>query len=438
MLFPKIATGLDLIDNLWQGFFRGRTYLVTGPCNSGKTTFCLQFAVKGLVQKEKVVFFSNERPEDVLLRAEGLQLDIEEALANNQFLIFNLKADISTISDEMLIKTISEISEIVEREKPARLIFDSIVPLLQFDNFEILKSKLSEAIYNWERIKTTSIITLGEPANSQAQQIFDFLNSIATGIIRLAQDLTNNLRTLSLQARLGHYPDFYAGCVKIEPRAGLSQVSVPEPEYRETPLKPTLTPSLVETSPTEIPVKEKETMVDTQQICESVPGEELILSKKETPSPIEGKTIPEYPVRDLDRDDFTGLYNFDGLMQIINDAFEREKSFSLILVGIVSGVDSRAKRLLLSHKLARAVKTTIHQPVPVGRYSDKIIVFLNRTTKSAAQTLASDIKDKVLANLLRENNSFKTIDIRMDVYAYPEDIRATQDFEAIVGTRVEQ
>ena len=151
MLFPRIETGFDLIDNLWQGFFKGRTYLLTGPLNSGKTTFCLQYAVKGLACKERVVFFTKERIDDILLAAEALQLDIAAPIENGEFLIYNLSENVSPISDELIIKTIGEISQIIEKEKPDRLIFDPITILLQFEDIDVLKQKITELIYFWEK-----------------------------------------------------------------------------------------------------------------------------------------------------------------------------------------------------------------------------------------------------------------------------------------------
>jgi len=430
MLFPKIATGFDLIDNLWQGFFKGRTYLVTGPSNSGKTIFCLQFAAKGLAAKEKVIFFTPERAEDVLLRAEGLQFNIQpSAIENKQFLIFQLSKDISPLSDAILIKTMDEIIQIIEQERPSRLVFDPITPLLQFENFSTLKRKITELIYTWEKFGATSVITLGEPANQKAEQIFDLLSSIVTATIKLTQNLPDKIRTLTLQARLGHYPDFYTTNIKIESGLGLMPVTPVTAEPIET------TPSLVTVK--ETVVEEAKKTIESVELQKEEPTQKVLSAQRGMPQAVDEEAIPEFPVRDLDRDDFTGLYNFDGLLHIINQALEKKNNFALILVWIISGVESRAKRLLLSQKLAQAVKNNIAKPLPVGRYSDKIIVLLNRTTKSEVEVLAKDLKAKTLKTLVRENDSLANIDIQIEVYAHPEDIRTLRDVETIVGIHPE-
>ncbi|MEO0084892.1 MAG: ATPase domain-containing protein [candidate division WOR-3 bacterium] len=449
MLFPKIATGFDIIDNLWQGFYKGRTYLLTGPVNSGKTTFCLQFALTGLRTRGKVVFFTDERAEDLLLRAEALQFELAKPLENNELLIFNLNQKSSSLTNELLSKTINEINQIVEQERPERLIFDSFAPLLQFEDIAILKEKITELIYAWEEFKVTTIITLGEPVNALAQQIFDFLTSIVTATLKLTQPLADNSRVLSLQARLGHYPLTHTDSYQIRIGIGLSRFE-PTPQPEITPQ-----PTLVEKGESaEIAIKPEvaepsktiETAViptEKEAITEIIPKEPPPQPEKSISPTIETdrippivieEAIPEYPIRDLDRDDFTGFFNFDGLLQIVNGVLEKKHPFSIMLVTITGGVESRAKRLLLSQNLAKAVKQVINKPVPVGRYSDKIIVLLHKVTKSEMQTMVPEIREKIVKTMLAESPNLPGIDIQVIAYAYPDDIRNSNDIETIIRT----
>ena len=142
--------------------------------------------------------------------------------------------------------------------------------------------------------------------------------------------------------------------------------------------------------------------------------------------------IPEYPTRDLDRDDFTGLFNLDGLLNIIEQAIERKTKFSLMIIRMVKGVDSRAKRLLLSHDLASAVKDALNRPVPVGRYSDRIIAVMPHINKPEAVNIAQSVKAKALATLTAQNETLKDLEIRADVYSYPDEIKQIQQVEVIV------
>lgn len=473
MLFPRLETGFNLIDNLWHGFFKSRTYLVTGPVNSGKTTFCLQFASKGIASKEKVVFFTDERPDDVLLRSESLQFDLSTSLELSDFLIFNLDNKRVSLSDSLLHQTITEVLQIIEKEKPARLIFDQFTPFLQFENQEVLKSEIAELVDSLEKFKVTTIITVGEPASESAEKILEFLSSLATAMLKLSEANLEEKRTITLNARLGHYPTPYSASFIIQPKIGLTELIIPPASPPESGLpkesiRPTeeltITPKTVEspasqpTKKIEIPVIDKEIPVAPAPVSAkevTTPAEQVEAKldqaiSKETPidldtkisdipkSIIIGENIPEYPTRDLDRDDFTGLFNFDGLLNIIARAIEKNTNFSLMIVRMVKGVDSRAKRLLLSHDLASAVKGALSRPVPVGRFSGKIIAFLPRINKLESENMAQAVETKALATLTAQNETLKNLEIKTEVYTYPDDIQRIQQVEAIAQTGEEE
>jgi len=441
MLFPKLGTGFRFIDNLWQGFFKGRTYLITGPASSGKTTFCLQFALPSLLANEKVIFFTNERPEDLLLRAEGLQFDIYSNLENGNFIIFNFGLEDKTdqISEQLLNKTINEISQIVEKEQPTRLIFDQLTLLLQYKDFEILKRNIKQFIYSCEKFKATTLLAVGEPASPEAGNILNFLSSLTTATIKLTQANQEEKRFISLNARLGHYPVSYSDSFVIQPKVGFKNFK--EEEVTPPPAIPKAVTEISQEQEPE-PFVNQELISPEEQLVEAfAPKPEPIAESKpveesEIIEPIE--SIPEYPIRDLDRDDFTGLFNFDGLLNIIARSIDRRTPFSLVIVTMVKGVESRAKKLLLSHDLASAVKNALSKPAPVGRYSDRIIVYLHRIDKPDSEKMATAVEQKALEILLAENETLKGLEIKTEVYNYPDDIQRIHEIEAIIQTGGEE
>lgn len=433
MLFPKLGTGFRFIDNLWQGFFKGRTYLITGPASSGKTTFCLQFTLPSLSANEKIIFFTNERPEDLLLRAEGLQFDIYSNLEYGNFIIFNfgLEDKMAQISEQLLNKTINEISQIVEKEQPTRLIFDQLTLLLQYKEFDTLKRNIKQFIYSCEKFKATTLITVGEPASPEAGNILNYLSSLTTATIKLTQANQEERRFISLNARLGHYPVSYSDSFVIQPKIGFMNF-----KSEEVTPPPAIDKAVTEISQEPEPFVSEELISPEGQPVEAVPPklepitESKPVEESDIIEPIE--SIPEYPIRDLDRDDFTGLFNFDGLLNIVAHSIERKTPFSLVIVTMVKGVDSRAKKLLLSHDLAAAVKNGLSKPAPVGRYSDKIIVYLHRMDKTDSEKLATGVEEKALETLLKENETLKGLEIKTEVYSYPDDIKRIHEIEAIV------
>ncbi|MGH7829412.1 MAG: RAD55 family ATPase, partial [Candidatus Binatia bacterium] len=50
----RVSTGIPGLDPLIEGGFpAGKSYLITGESGTGKSIFCMQFVLKGLMEGEK-------------------------------------------------------------------------------------------------------------------------------------------------------------------------------------------------------------------------------------------------------------------------------------------------------------------------------------------------------------------------------------------------
>jgi len=56
----RVKTGISGLDNVLEGFPKGRTILVTGNAGSGKTIFGLQFANESCAQGLKTIYLATE------------------------------------------------------------------------------------------------------------------------------------------------------------------------------------------------------------------------------------------------------------------------------------------------------------------------------------------------------------------------------------------
>ena len=75
-----MPTGIPGLDPLLEGGFpAGKSYLVTGEPGSGKSIFCLQYLLRGLVEGEKAVFVAvDEKPADIIDQAASLGWDLSQ------------------------------------------------------------------------------------------------------------------------------------------------------------------------------------------------------------------------------------------------------------------------------------------------------------------------------------------------------------------------
>ena len=85
-VLPSGVPGLDTL--LGGGVDRGTATLILGPAGSGKSTLALRYALSAVARGEHVSLFAfDERIQTLHLRARGLGLDLEGAIASGRFLI---------------------------------------------------------------------------------------------------------------------------------------------------------------------------------------------------------------------------------------------------------------------------------------------------------------------------------------------------------------
>src|ERR1043165_6081763 len=129
---PVVSTGVSGLDDIIRGGFpQGRLYLVEGDPGVGKTTFALQFLLEGNSRGERCVYITlSETKEELeaVARSHGRSLD--------GITIFELNPpgtlgpeEQNTLfhpSEVELAETTKAVVELCERERPSRVVFDSL------------------------------------------------------------------------------------------------------------------------------------------------------------------------------------------------------------------------------------------------------------------------------------------------------------------------
>ncbi len=86
----RVPTGVKGFDNMiGGGLIAGRTYIVSGPPGGGKTTFCVQFLLKGALQGENGMYISFSEPVNSLIQdmESSYKFPLREYISRN-FLFF--------------------------------------------------------------------------------------------------------------------------------------------------------------------------------------------------------------------------------------------------------------------------------------------------------------------------------------------------------------
>ena len=102
----RISTGISELDaKLSGGYPKGKAILLTGTPGAGKTIFGLHFIKKSLIDGKKCIHIATEEsPEDILLQAEILGLDLRPHLDSGQLRIervFELRTESAEMSAQL-------------------------------------------------------------------------------------------------------------------------------------------------------------------------------------------------------------------------------------------------------------------------------------------------------------------------------------------------
>jgi len=228
----RISSGIEGFDKLvYGGLPKGRAYLVSGEPGTGKTIFTLQFLLEGVRNGEKAIFVTiDEKPEHVILDAEGLGWDIRPYLESGQLQILDVTHYFSSAnfdkekginSDQI----ISDIAGLVERSGATRLGIDPVAPLVFAeqnlpDIFEYIRN-LTFSVESGGNC--TTLLTSYVPVGSNMLSQHGIEEFAASGIIllKLAKINQKNIRTIWVRKMRGTRIDLSEHSYEILPDRGV-------------------------------------------------------------------------------------------------------------------------------------------------------------------------------------------------------------------------
>jgi circadian clock protein KaiC len=134
----RISTGIPGLDPLIEGGFpTGKSYLVTGEPGAGKSIFCLQFLLTGLMGGEKAVYVAvDEKPADIIEQANSLGWDLSQYIDKKDLLIldaspyFSARMGAGREKETDVSKTVADLSSYVKRMEASRVVIDPVGPLI--------------------------------------------------------------------------------------------------------------------------------------------------------------------------------------------------------------------------------------------------------------------------------------------------------------------
>jgi KaiC/GvpD/RAD55 family RecA-like ATPase len=168
----RVSSGVNGFDELVEGgFVKGRFHLVAGEAGTGKSTFAMQFALKGIEEGEKSVYVSLEEPIQNMQDNLGKYgLDVQKAADEEKLLyIYTKPFQIK----EMVDSSVNQIADDINAFKPGRIVFDSITTFnLEYSGEGVLRggmNKLMEIVSRWNPDEDVTFLFTAESMDRKAR-----------------------------------------------------------------------------------------------------------------------------------------------------------------------------------------------------------------------------------------------------------------------------
>ena len=240
----RISTGVDGLDEvLFGGLLAGRTYLLSGPPGTGKTTLGWHFLARGIADGETALYISFGEPE-AELRANAARsgfvandVHVLDLSPSAELFARSETYDIFSAREVEQQPTAQRIIEAVDRVAPRRVFVDSMTHLryLASDAFQFRRQALSFLRFLADR-GATVIVT----SEATAETPDDDLRFVSDGVIEVS--LGTRMRELCVSKFRGS--DYRAGRHALQlDRRGATIFPRLIPERHSRPFDPDVLPS---------------------------------------------------------------------------------------------------------------------------------------------------------------------------------------------------
>ena len=166
----RISTGIPGLDPLLGGGFPAcKSYLVTGEPGTGKSIFCMQFMLNGLLGGEKAVYVTvDEKPADIVEEANSLGWNLLKFIEERKLLIldaapfFSGRAGTAARGGGLdVAKTVADLANYVKRMEATRVVIDPVVPLISSSDSSSTTQEHARTLVHslQEHMGTTNLLT---------------------------------------------------------------------------------------------------------------------------------------------------------------------------------------------------------------------------------------------------------------------------------------
>ena len=193
MTNKRVPTGVEGLDDLIGGGFRqGKSYLISGETGTGKTTFGLQFLMKGLELGEGGVYVTaDEKPGDLLEDANSFGFKMADSIDQKKIVLLDYSAHFDQIREKGgeidVRKIVGDLNKYIKQIGARRLVIDPIAPfVVKEEKMWEVRSYIRSLFYALDGLGTTTLLGSAIPTGTSSLSQFGVEEFYASGIIVLS------------------------------------------------------------------------------------------------------------------------------------------------------------------------------------------------------------------------------------------------------------
>ena len=228
----RICTGIEGLDSLISGGLQqNKVYLVSGEAGTGKTIFCLQFALAGIAHGENTVYVSiDEKLSHILEDAESLGWDLKKYIDEKKIALLDVTpyfTDVRTGKEKTVEvrDIVTDLTKQIKEIKATRLVIDPIAPLIFGQEATAqVQEYIRSLIYSIDdNLKCTTLITSGIPSGTSRLSQYEVEEFVVSGIIVIGVSRVQErrVRTLYVRKMRGTPTDLNDHVFEILPQRGI-------------------------------------------------------------------------------------------------------------------------------------------------------------------------------------------------------------------------
>ncbi len=146
-MIKRIETGIYGVDQIIEGGLIENTAItVVGASGTGKTTFAIQFAMKGIENGEQALFVTlEESPKQIMLEAEMMGWDMRKHFEKSLFFIHLSGQNFKEMIEEQLPKLVKARKDY---DIKTRVIIDPLTPVIWSTEDKLSQRELLEKLFS--------------------------------------------------------------------------------------------------------------------------------------------------------------------------------------------------------------------------------------------------------------------------------------------------